>query len=80
MLFYMNDGFPGVSGCIDCTPIGIRSPGDQFAELYRNRKGLYVSQCSAMIVVSDPNLQILYIVTRWPAVLTTRVFATTAGR
>ncbi|KAJ8895719.1 hypothetical protein PR048_001056 [Dryococelus australis] len=38
-LFYVNGGFPGVSGCIDCTHVSIRSPGGQFAEMCRNRKG-----------------------------------------
>ncbi|XP_063220149.1 putative nuclease HARBI1 [Bacillus rossius redtenbacheri] len=61
--FYVNGGFPGVTGCIDCTHIGIRSPGGQFAELYRNRKG-YMSL--NVQVVSGPNLEILDIVTRWP--------------
>ncbi|KAG0420100.1 hypothetical protein HPB47_003674 [Ixodes persulcatus] len=33
--------FPGVTGCIDCTHVRIRSPGGDDAEVYRNRKGVF---------------------------------------
>lgn len=33
--------FPGVTGCIDCTHVRIKSPGGDNAEVYRNRKGYF---------------------------------------
>lgn len=39
--FYKIGKFPGVSGCIDCTHVPIRSPGGDDAEVYRNRKGYF---------------------------------------
>ncbi|KAH9371953.1 hypothetical protein HPB48_000572 [Haemaphysalis longicornis] len=39
--FYAIAGFPGVSGCIDCTHVPIRSPGGDDAEVFRNRKGYF---------------------------------------
>lgn len=39
--FYAIAGFPGVTGCIDCTHVPIRSPGGDDAEVFRNRKGYF---------------------------------------
>ncbi|XP_049520650.1 putative nuclease HARBI1 [Dermacentor silvarum] len=39
--FYRIGKFPGVSGCIDCTHVPIKSPGGDHAEVYRNRKGYF---------------------------------------
>ncbi|KAM7302356.1 putative nuclease HARBI1 [Ixodes scapularis] len=39
--FYAMGQFPGVTGCIDCTHVRIRSPGGDDAEVYRNRKGVF---------------------------------------
>lgn len=39
--FYNIAGFPGVSGCIDCTHIPIQNPGGQNGEIFRNRKTSY---------------------------------------
>lgn len=39
--FHQIAGFPGVSGCIDCTHIVIKSPGGDDAEVYRNRKTIF---------------------------------------
>lgn len=39
--FFNIAGFPGVTGCIDCTHVQIISPGGDNAELYRNRKGVF---------------------------------------
>lgn len=39
--FFAIAGFPGVTGCIDCTHVPIRSPGGDDAEVFRNRKGYF---------------------------------------
>ncbi|KAH7986852.1 hypothetical protein HPB52_024680 [Rhipicephalus sanguineus] len=39
--FYRIAKFPGVTGCIDCTHIRIKSPGGPDGEVYRNRKGYF---------------------------------------
>lgn len=39
--FHAIGEFPGVTGCIDCTHVRIRSPGGEDAEVYRNRKGVF---------------------------------------
>ncbi|KAH7949951.1 hypothetical protein HPB49_017696 [Dermacentor silvarum] len=39
--FYEIYHFPGVTGCIDCTHVRIKSPGGDDAEVYRNRKGVF---------------------------------------
>lgn len=39
--FYAIAKFPGVTGCLDCTHVRIKSPGGDDAEVYRNRKGYF---------------------------------------
>lgn len=39
--FYAIAGFPGVSGCIDCTHVPMKNPGGEDAEVFRNRKGYF---------------------------------------
>lgn len=39
--FYGIAQFPGVTGCIDCTHVRIKSPGGEHAEVFRNRKGYF---------------------------------------
>lgn len=39
--FYKIANFPGVTGCIDCTNVRIKSPGGDEAEVFRNRKGVF---------------------------------------
>lgn len=39
--FYAIAGFPGVTGCINCTHVPIRSLGGDDAEVFRNRKGYF---------------------------------------
>lgn len=39
--FYLIGRFPGVTGCIDCTHVRIKSPGGDTAEVFRNRKGVF---------------------------------------
>lgn len=39
--FYRIAKFPGVTGCIDCTHVRIKSPGGPNGEVYRNRKGYF---------------------------------------
>lgn len=39
--FYKIAQFPGVTGCIDCTHVRIKSPGGDDAEVFRNRKGVF---------------------------------------
>ncbi|XP_037558237.1 putative nuclease HARBI1, partial [Dermacentor silvarum] len=39
--FFEIADFPGVTGCIDCTHVRIKSPGGDEAEVFRNRKGVF---------------------------------------
>lgn len=39
--FYINNGFPGIIGCIDGTHVKIRAPSPDLRHLYYNRKGFY---------------------------------------
>lgn len=39
--FYDIAKFPGVTGCIDCTHVRIKSPGGDDAEVFRNHKGVF---------------------------------------
>ncbi|KAH7955548.1 hypothetical protein HPB52_001244 [Rhipicephalus sanguineus] len=39
--FYRIANFPGVTGCIDCTHVKIKSPGGDDAEVFRCRKGYF---------------------------------------
>ncbi|XP_050027901.2 putative nuclease HARBI1 [Dermacentor andersoni] len=61
--FYNIAGFPGVTGCIDCTHVQIISPGGDNAEVYRNRKGVFSINVQA---VTGPELQFFDIVAGWP--------------
>lgn len=61
--FYNISQFPRVIGCIDCTHVSIKSPGGNFAEVYRNRKRSFSINVQ---VVGGPNLEIFDIVARWP--------------
>ncbi|XP_049269088.1 putative nuclease HARBI1 [Rhipicephalus sanguineus] len=38
---YAIAGFPGVSGCIDCTHVPMKNPGGEDAEVFRDRKGYF---------------------------------------
>ncbi|XP_046399986.1 putative nuclease HARBI1 [Ischnura elegans] len=60
--FYEKGQFPGVVGCIDCTHVPIVSPGGEFGELYRNRKGWFSLNVQ---VVAGPSMEIMDIVCRW---------------
>lgn len=61
--FYNIAHFPDVTGCIDCTHVPIKSPGGEFAEVFRNRKRTFSINVQ---VVGGPKLQIFDIVARWP--------------
>ncbi|XP_044262631.1 putative nuclease HARBI1 [Tribolium madens] len=61
--FFQIAGFLCVVGTVDCTHVGIQSPGGANAELYRNRKGYFSINVQA---VCDANLKLLHIVSRWP--------------
>ncbi|KAH7982038.1 hypothetical protein HPB52_002687 [Rhipicephalus sanguineus] len=50
--FHDIGGFPGVTGCIDCTHVQIISPGGDNAEVYRNRKGVFSKMCSRIFANS----------------------------
>jgi hypothetical protein len=52
-----------VTGVIDATHIPIQSPGGPRAEIYRNRKTYFSLNVQ---IVGGPQLEILYIVVRWP--------------
>ncbi|KAH7937853.1 hypothetical protein HPB49_016750 [Dermacentor silvarum] len=71
--FHNIGGFPGVTGCIDCTHVSIDSPGGDDAELYRNRKGYFSINVQA---VTGPELQFLDVVASWPgSVHDSRIFS-----
>ncbi|XP_040354835.1 putative nuclease HARBI1 [Ixodes scapularis] len=61
--FYAMGQFPGVTGCIDCTHVRIRSPGGDDAEVYRNRKGVFSLNVQA---ITGPQLQFFDVVASWP--------------
>ncbi|KAG0430512.1 hypothetical protein HPB47_022639 [Ixodes persulcatus] len=39
--FFALANFPGVTRCIDCTHVRIKSPGGDDAEVFRNRRGVF---------------------------------------
>ncbi|KAJ3641886.1 hypothetical protein Zmor_028356 [Zophobas morio] len=55
--------FPRCIGAIDCSHVKIQSPGGDSAEIFRNRKQFFSLNVQT---VSDTNLKILDIVSRWP--------------
>ena len=61
--FYQIAGFPGVTGCLDCTHVRIQSPGDDNAELFQNRKGYFSINVQALC---DASLHFLSLVVQWP--------------
>ncbi|XP_049524227.1 putative nuclease HARBI1 [Dermacentor silvarum] len=61
--FYRIGKFPGVSGCIDCTHVPIKSPGGDHAEVYRNRKGYFSINVQG---ITGPDLQFYDVVASWP--------------
>ncbi|XP_050024566.2 putative nuclease HARBI1 [Dermacentor andersoni] len=70
--FYEIAHFPGVTGCIDCTHVRIKSPGGDDAEVYRNRKGVFSVNVQ---VVGGPQLQFFNVVASWPgSVHDSRIF------
>ncbi|XP_049522265.1 putative nuclease HARBI1 [Dermacentor silvarum] len=70
--FFNIAGFPGVTGCIDCTHVQIISPGGDNAEVYRNRKGVFSINVQA---VTGPELQFFDVVAGWPgSVHDSRIF------
>ena len=60
--FYEIANFPGVLGAIDCTHVAIQSPGGEYAELYRNRKGYFSINVQA---ICNSCLEFTNIVARW---------------
>ncbi|KAM7301071.1 putative nuclease HARBI1 [Ixodes scapularis] len=70
--FYKIGKFPGVSGCIDCTHVRIKSPGGDDAEVFRNRKGYFSINVQA---ITGPELQFFDVVASWPgSVHDSRIF------
>nr|XP_037286104.1 putative nuclease HARBI1 [Rhipicephalus microplus] len=55
--------FPGVTGCIDCTHVQIKSSGAENAEVFRNHKSYFSFNVQA---VAGPQLQ-FDIVAGWPS-------------
>lgn len=55
--------FPDVIGAIDCTHVRLLSPGGDFAEEFRNRKGYFSINVQTIF---DANLRVLDCVARWP--------------
>lgn len=39
--FYQIGCFPGITECIDCTHVRIKSPGSDTAEVFHNAKGVF---------------------------------------
>ncbi|KAL1436913.1 hypothetical protein MTO96_049210 [Rhipicephalus appendiculatus] len=76
--FYEIARFPGVTGCIDCTHVRIKSPGGEDAEVYRNRKGVFSVNVQ---VVAGPQLQFFNVVASWPgSVHDSRIFVNSLVR
>ncbi|CAN7951495.1 unnamed protein product, partial [Ixodes pacificus] len=70
--FFALAQFPGVTGCIDCTHVRIKSPGGDDAEVFRNRKGVFSINVQA---VTGPQLQFYDVVVSWPgSVHDSRIF------
>ncbi|CAN7980919.1 unnamed protein product [Ixodes pacificus] len=70
--FYKIAKFPGVTGCIDCTHVRIKSPGGDDAEVFRNRKGYFSLNVQA---ITGPQLQFFDVVASWPgSVHDSRIF------
>lgn len=63
MNFWRIARFPNVIGAIDCTHVRLLSPGGDFAEVFRNRKGYFSLNVQT---VCDANLRVLDCVARWP--------------
>lgn len=61
--FYNIARFPRCIGALDCTHVKIQSPGDENAEIFRNRKQFFSLNVQT---VADPFLKIRDIVVRWP--------------
>ncbi|KAG0416382.1 hypothetical protein HPB47_006462 [Ixodes persulcatus] len=61
--FYKIGKFPGVTGCIDCTHVRIKSPYGDDAEVFRNRKGCFFINVQA---ITGPELQFFDVVACWP--------------
>jgi len=62
-LFYSKSGIPGILGAIDCTHVAIQSPGNEDAEIYRNRKGFFSMNIQ---LVCDCSGYVSDVVARWP--------------
>ncbi|KAK8783480.1 hypothetical protein V5799_010155 [Amblyomma americanum] len=56
--FYRMGQFPGVTGCLDCTHVRIKSPGGNDAKVFRNRKGYFSINVQA---ITGPQLQFFYV-------------------
>ncbi|KAG0440716.1 hypothetical protein HPB47_016205 [Ixodes persulcatus] len=57
--FHAMGQFPGVTGCMDCTHVHIRSPSRDDAEVYRNRKGVFLNVQVALQGYADPSASFL---------------------
>ena len=60
--FFQRGGLPGVIGLIDCTHVPIISPGGDFAEVWRNRKGFFSFNVQAIV---NYDLMFTDVVARW---------------
>lgn len=61
--FYNTAMVPGIVGAVDGTHVPIFSPGGEFAEAYRNRKGYFSLNVQ---LITDSRLYITDVVARWP--------------
>ncbi|XP_065213051.1 putative nuclease HARBI1 [Planococcus citri] len=61
--FYRRARFPRVIGAIDCTHVRIQSPGGNYPEVFRNRKGYFSLNVQT---ISSADLKVLDIVARYP--------------
>lgn len=62
-LYQAKAGLSGVSACIGCTHIKIDNPGGDYAEVFRNRKGVF---SLTVQVAVGPQMEMLDIVVRHP--------------
>ncbi|XP_064486106.1 putative nuclease HARBI1 [Ornithodoros turicata] len=70
--FYTIASVPGVTGCIDCTHVRIKSPRSPAAETFRDRNGNFSTNVQA---ITGPELQFFDVVASWPgSVHDSRIF------
>ncbi|XP_055910032.1 putative nuclease HARBI1 [Eupeodes corollae] len=62
VLFFNENGFPGVIGAVDCTHVRIQKPNIEIEACYLNRKGYHSKNVQ---LVCDFNLKILSVIAKF---------------